>query len=65
MSYDNEKKFLTEDNLSFQNLHEEFDKFWPEHSEVSKICNLIGSFWPKYLIFELKRSGAVITLETE
>ena len=23
-------------DLSFQNLHEEFDKIWPEHLKVSK-----------------------------
>ena len=39
-------------DLSFQNWHEEFDKFWPEHSKVSKMCTLMGSFWSKYIIFE-------------
>ena len=33
-------------DLSLQNWHEEFDKFWPKHSEVSKICALMGYFWP-------------------
>ena len=31
-------------DLSFQNWHEEFDKFWPEHSKVPKIFTLMGSF---------------------
>ena len=35
----------------FQNWHEEFEGFWPDHS---KICTLMGSFWPKYIMFELK-----------
>ena len=43
-------------DLSFQNWHKEFDKFWPEHSKVSKIFTLIGSFWAKYILFELKNT---------
>ena len=31
-------------DLSFQNWHKEFDKFWPEHLKVSKIFTLIGMF---------------------
>ena len=38
----------------FKNWHKEFDKFWPEHSKVSKIVTLMGSFWAKYILFELK-----------
>ena len=39
--------------LSFQNWHEEFDKFWPNHSKISKIRTLMGSFWWKYIfVFE-------------
>ena len=41
-------------NLSFQDWHMEFDKFWPEHSKVSKIFTLMGSFWSNYILFELK-----------
>ena len=41
-------------NLPFQNWHKEFDKFWPGHSKVSKILTLMGSFWAKYILFELK-----------
>ena len=52
-------------DLSFQNWHKEFDKFWPEHSKVSKIFTLIGSFWAKYILFELKKYRAVIFPETE
>ena len=36
---------------SFQNWHNEFDKFWPEHSKVSKIFTLMGSLWAKYILF--------------
>ena len=52
-------------NLSFKNLHKEFVKFWPEHSKVSKIFTLMGSFWAKYILFELKRYRGVIFHETE
>ena len=37
-------------DLSVQNWHEEFDKFWPEHSKISKICTLMSCFWPKYIM---------------
>ena len=42
-------------DLSVQNWHEKFNEFWPEHSKISKICALMGCFWPKYM-FELKKS---------
>ena len=41
--------------MSFQDWHKEFDKFWPEHSKVSKIFTLTVSFWAKYMLFELKK----------
>ena len=41
-------------DLSFQDWHKEFDKFWPDHTKVSKIFTLIVSFWAKYILFELK-----------
>ena len=42
--------------LSVQNWLEEFDKFWSKHSKFSKICTLMGFFWPKYVMLELKKS---------
>ena len=36
-------------DLSVQNWHEKFDKFWPEHSKISKICTFMGFFWTKYI----------------
>ena len=42
-------------DLSVQNWHEEFDEFWLEHSKISKICTLMGCFWPKYKMFELEK----------
>ena len=41
-------------DLLFQNWHK-FDKFWPEHSKVLRIFILIGSFWAKFMLFELKK----------
>ena len=43
-------------DLSVQNWHEKFDKFWLEHSKISKMCTLMGFFWTKYKMFELKKA---------
>ena len=55
MCHDNEEwlKIWTKIDWSVENWHEEFDEFWPEHSTISKICSLIGYFWPKYMMSEL------------
>ena len=37
-------------NWLVQNWPKEFNKFWPEHSDFSKICTLMGCFWPKYIM---------------
>ena len=52
-------------DLSFQNWHKEFDKIWHEHLKVSKIFTLMGSFWAKYILLELKKYRRVISHETE
>ena len=52
-------------DLSFQNWHKEFDKFWPEHSKVWKIFTLMRFFWAKYIFFELQKYRGVIFHETE
>ena len=52
-------------DLSFQNWHEEFDKFRPEHSKVSKMFTLMPSLWAKYICFELKKHKGVIFHDTE
>ena len=40
MCHDNEEwcKDWKSADVSFQNWHEEFDEFWPEHSKVLKIA---------------------------
>ena len=52
-------------DLSFQNWHKKFEKFWPEHLKVSKIFILMASFWAKYTLFELKKCRGVIFHEAE
>ena len=42
-------------DLLFQNWHKEFYRFWPEYSKVSKSFTLMGSFWAKYILLELKK----------
>ena len=42
-------------DLSFQNWHGEFDKFWLEHLEVSKMFTLMCSFWAEYILFWAKK----------
>ena len=51
MCHDNEEwcKIWRGIDLLVQNWHETFDEFWPEHSKISKICNLMGCFWSKYI----------------
>ena len=62
-------------DLLFQNWHEEFVKFWPERSKISKIFTLMGYLWAyivlyiiyytKYILFELKKYRGVMLHETE
>ena len=67
MCHDTEElcKIWREIDLLLQNWHEEFVKFWPEHSKVSKIFTLMGSFWAKYILFELEKDRGVIFHGTE
>ena len=59
-------RFGEESTCHFKiDIYKEFDKFWPEHSKVSKIFTLMGSFWAKYILFELKKYRGVIFPETE
>ena len=58
-------KLWKESDLHFQNWHEIFDELWRKHSKTSKCCTLMGSFWTKYIIFELKKYRKVIFHDTE
>ena len=51
--------------MSFENWHKEFDKIRSKHSTVSKIFILMGSFWAKYKLFEVKKNIGIIFDETE
>ena len=44
---------------------QQFGSFWHEHSKVSKIWTLIGSFCAKYITFDLKKYRGVIFHDTE
>ena len=67
MCYDNEEwyKIWNRIDLPFQNWHEEFNKFWPQHSKISKTCALMGWFWAKYIMFQLKKYTGVVFLCTQ
>ena len=48
-------------DLPIQNWYKKFDKFWPEHSKISKMGTLMSCFWLKYM-FELKKSAEELCL---
>ena len=52
-------------NVWNKNWHEEYDKFWPEHSKISKICTLMECFRPKYIVFKLKKCRGIMFDSTE
>ena len=54
MTMKNDAKFEKELTYQFKNWHTEFNKFSPKHSKISQICTLMGYFWPKYIIIELR-----------
>ena len=58
-------KIWRKTDLWFGKWHEEFGKFSPEHSKLSKSCSLMSCFWPKYKMFELKKNRRVTFDGTE
>ena len=52
-------------DLRFENWHKVFDKVWPEYLKVSKMFTLMGSFWAKDILFELKKNSGVIFHDME
>ena len=62
MCHDNEAWFKTwwGIDLSVQNWHEQFDKFGPEYSKISKICALMDCFWWKYIMFGVNKYREVM-----
>ena len=66
MTVKNDSKFEQEFTCQFKiDIYEEFDKFWPKHSKISKICTLMGCFWPKYIMFDLNKYRVVMFHDTE
>ena len=51
--------------LWFEKWHEEFSKFSPEHSKISKICTLMSCFWSKYKMLAIKKYRGVMFDGTE
>ena len=66
MSHDTEElcQIWRETNLLFLKW-QEFGEFWSEHSEVSKICTLIGPFCAKHITFDLKMYREIIFHDIE
>ena len=59
---DNEEwcKIWTGIDWSVKNWHKEFNAFWLQHSKSSIICTLMGCFWRKYLMIELRNYRGVM-----
>ena len=57
-------KIWTKTNLLFENW-QELGEFWSTHLKVSKTYTLIGPFYTKYIIFDLKKYWGVIFHDTE
>ena len=53
-------KVLRGIDLLFKNWHKEFDEFLLENLKVSKTYTLMGCFWPKYIMFELRKYRVVM-----
>ena len=65
MKLKSDTKFGEESTSCFK-IDKKFDKFWPELSKkVPKIFILMGSFWAKHILFELKKYREVIFHDTE
>ena len=53
-------------NWLVQNRYEEFNTpHWPTPSKISKICTLMGCFWPKYKMFQIKKYRGVMFDDTQ
>ena len=55
MTTKNDEKFVRGIDLSFQNVHEEFDEFWPEkYSKKSQKFQLSWDFFDQSICLSLK-----------
>ena len=57
-------KFEEEPTCHFKVNMGSLTQFWPEHLKVSKKLILMGCFWAKYILFQLKTYKGVIFHET-
>ena len=65
MTIKNDTKIEVEMTCRFK-IDKEFHEVWPKYLKVYKSCVLMGSLWPKYIMFELnKRYRGVIYHDTE
>ena len=65
MSHDTEERCKKLRKTDLFQKWQEFGENWPEHSNVSNICTLTGSFCAKYITFDLKEYRGVILHKTE
>ena len=65
MKLKRDTKFGEESTCCFKIGKRNLTKFWPEQLKVSKSFTLIGSFWAKYILFEVRKYKWVIFYETE
>ena len=54
-----------ERNWVVQNWLQEFNKFRPTHSKISKMCTLLDCFWPKYIMLQLTKYRRVMFYSTQ
>ena len=55
MTMKNDTRFEEELTCQFKIHIRNLTNFWPEHSKNSKNFTLMGYFWSKYIMFELKK----------
>ena len=59
MTIKNDAKFQKELSGQFK-IDMMNNKGLPKHSKTSQICTLMGWFWPKYIMFELRKHRGVM-----
>ena len=64
MTMKNDEKYEEEWSCHFKIDIRNLRNFDSRAGKVSKIYTLIGCFWPKYIMFELKKYRGVIFHET-
>ena len=60
MTLKNDEKFEIEMTCHFEIYMRNLTNFDPKHPKISKICTLMGWFWPKYIMFQLKKYRGVM-----